>query len=658
MKRHFHKAAALFVLIALAQGRVTAAEGKITIGPYVPSVNTNSAVVAFELAAPSTATVTLKTQDGQRVFASDIAQELHFVSMDGLEPGRAYEYSISAPGLDLGPRGQGLFKTASLPGESFSFTVIGDTRPGENRITMHHAALAEQIALVDPAFTVVLGDLVDDGSNPDDWRVFFDVEQSVLRRAALFPVFGDNDYANGKGLMPRYFPPLAEKFYSFEWGGVFFFGLFAWDTKGKQPESEFDEASAQYRWLASELARPAVQEAPFRVVFVHDPVFISRGRASRLLQETFGPLFEQYRVDLVFASWHLYERSRVKRVNYVISGGGGAELIWSPPNPDFKAIVDAKRYHFCRVDVGAGGLTLRAVTQDGTVLDQVSLSTNIGDTTANEERFRFATRMATIDTHGDGQGPAIPVYVFDAGDAAAESNEALDDSSRSLDEAIAVHRLNLRKEGVFDLLLHALEVTGGHAQRLPAVFVGRRHVAGGLDDLLPALEKTAFAPQENIFKQRVNLTRARASAFAKLTPGRVAVSGLERTLTVGGFLWLLGFGGILLWARRRGRSIAVTGSAALGIAFSLCVLWGVFYLDLVKMLPAPDLLATIFGPRDRSLVFFAVNAMIGDPFYRGDGLMYLALHTLASLLPAALSMGAFAFFAKRSRSNKDAADDA
>ncbi|MCU0663924.1 MAG: metallophosphoesterase [Myxococcota bacterium] len=643
---------ALSFWAASAQGSPAATPNDLVLGPYVPSATQESAVVAFELAQPASATVTVKTDGGDVAYQSERPQTLHFVTIAGLQPGRAYEYAISVPATDLDGRGEGLLKTASLPGESFTFTVIGDTRPGENRVTVHHAGLAEQMALLDPAFSLFLGDLVDDGRDPGELRAFFDVEKDVRKRAVLFPVLGDNDYADGQGLLPRYFPNLKKGYYSFEWGGVYFFALHAWDTKGRQSGSEFDETSEQFRWLASELAKPQVQKAPFRVVFLHDPVFISRGRASRLLQETLAPLFEASRVDLVFASWHLYERSRVKRVNYVISGGGGAELLWGTPNPDFKAIAEAKRYHFCRVDVGAGGLTLRAIAQDGTVLDQISLATNLGDDTRDEEALRFASRMARLTTYGDNKKLVVPVYVFDAREDAIASNTAFVEAARSLDATIAVYAFNLRKRDVFDLLLLAKGATGGQLERLPAVFVGARQLTD-LEELPKALEEAARSPRIDLFNGKSTLSELRASTFGALRALPVAMNGLRRSLTVGGFLWLLGFASLLIFQARRGGKVIKTGGVALGGALLICTMWDLFYFDIIKMVPAADLLATMLGPRDSALVFFEIQAMLSEPSFRGSALMYLTLRTSVSLLPAIAVMAFVKMFVRPSRSTEN-----
>jgi hypothetical protein len=69
----------------------------------------------------------------------------------------------------------------------------------------------------------------------------------------------------------------------------------------------------------------------------------------------------------------MYERSRHGGVTHVITGGAGAELIWLPRSPGARTLAEARRHHFCRVDVKASGMRIRAVADDGTTLDTVTL---------------------------------------------------------------------------------------------------------------------------------------------------------------------------------------------------------------------------------------------------------------------------------------------
>ena len=47
----------------------------------------------------------------------------------------------------------------------------------------------------------------------------------------------------------------------------------------------------------------------------------------------------------------------------VITGGAGAELVWLRRNPAFSSQAEARRHHFCRVDVKAGGMQLRGIAE-------------------------------------------------------------------------------------------------------------------------------------------------------------------------------------------------------------------------------------------------------------------------------------------------------
>lgn len=613
------------------------AETRLLTGPYIPEVDRQSALVAFELSQPSPAKVILRDDDKQLTFASESAKTLHFVTIDGLNPGKTYEYSLSVPGVDLGERAHGRLRTANVKGESYSFAVIGDTRPGENQTTLHHRALVEQISLFEPAFYLHLGDMVDNGDDPADWHAFSEVQEDLLRHTAIFPTSGDNDYVAGTGLVARYFPRLDRGYYSFEWGGVHFFGLSAWDTRGKQPEAEYDSKSEQFRWLASELAKQETQDAPFRVVFLHDPVVISRGRSSSLLRGTYAPLFEAHRVDLVFSSWHLYERSRINGVNYVISGGGGAGLIWSPRDPEVTSLAEAKSYHYCRVDVSASGLSLRAIAEDGTVLDNVTLSTSTGGDTRNRAFSRFAGRMATRVVVGEPTAQPVPVYLFDTGNVSAQRV----DGTRIRPEAhrrglmYDIYMYDVRKKGVYDLLLQAAVESSSTVTGFPALFVGRKNVANP-GDLSSEITTHGNKIAPTMFQKRLDLAQMRRRTAGATTSGAVMQAGILRSLNV----WMILLLGILAErllrvARRRGRVLAL-GSALIGGFFLLRVIYDVLYYDMVRTFPFIDATLEGAGAFRASTTYFAIQDMLAHSSYRSMGFQWLLLHGFALTVPAFL----------------------
>ncbi|MHC4477038.1 MAG: metallophosphoesterase [Planctomycetota bacterium] len=454
------------------------------VEPYLLDVTDNSATVAFHLNEPMSAKVIIRNLEPVREFTSQASSKSHFVRITALESGRAYDYQvICGDGEPRTPKDDDSLqiRTACRDGETFTFAVYGDTRPGETKTTRYHREVVEQMILHEPAFCLALGDMVDDGEQAQLWQEFFHVESRLLRSSAIYPVVGDNDYAQGKGIFADFFPKLQKGYYKFEWGGVHFFGLHAWDTKGRQRHEELDSESPQIRWLESQLSKQQVRNAAFRVVFLHDPVYISRGRSSELLRRVWAPIFQKYGVDVVFSSWHLYERSRNEVVTYVVSGGGGAELIWMDKDPTYPSQAEARRHHFCRVDVGANAMTIRAIAADGTVLDDITLTPRTNDQGAAKRIERAARRLGKeIIINEQEHNPVIPLYLFsyDCSQCRTLVEQYLPDLAEENQITLKVFYFDVGIEGVYELFLIAEAEFGRQGVDIPAVFIGRSALGG------------------------------------------------------------------------------------------------------------------------------------------------------------------------------------
>ena len=429
-------------------------------------------------------------------------------------------------------------RTACRPGESFSFAVYGDTRPSENKTTRYHEAVINQAVLNEPLFCLVLGDMVDDGSRIDLWEEFFRVESRLLRRCAIYPVFGDNDVAEGKGLHTEFFPDFARGYYKFEWGGVQFFGLLAWDATGEQGAEEIDSQSPQVKWLEAELSKQEAQEAPFRVVFMHDPVYISRGRTSETLSRALAPVFKKCKVDVVFSSWHLYERSVNEEITYIISGGAGAELIWMNKDPSYPSQADAKEYHFCKVDINAGSMTISAVGINGTVFDSVTLTPKSHQPEAASRVERAAKRLGKeIFINASIDSPAVPMYFFSSDCEFCREllNNELPRLANENDVSFAITYFDLGEEGTYDLFLNAATEFGRQGADIPAILIGRS-VLGGESEIrqnlpveLAQFRKDPQSYLENMitpFTSSHDTAAIKEEQLNKLSFGKVFAAGL------------------------------------------------------------------------------------------------------------------------------------
>jgi len=517
------------------------AYGDFAVEPYLLDVTDDSAVVAFHLNEPSSAKVRVLDVNQVKEFASAGKNKSHFIKVTGLKEGSIYDYHVICDqGAIQTTKDDSSFqiKTAPRRGKSFTFAVYGDPRPGETQTSRGHKAVIDQVVEHEPAFCLVLGDMVDDGAKSELWEDFFRIEADLLKRSAIYTVMGDNDYADGRGLCAKYFPKLAKGYYRFDWGGVQFFALRAWDATGQQRRGEIDSESEQIRWLESELAKEEIQKAPFRVVFLHDPVYISRGKSSEILRRVWAPIFQKYKVDVVFASWHLYERSSYQGITYIISGGGGAELIWMNKNPAFASQAEARRHHFCRIDVDSDTMTIRAIATDGTVLDSITLTprSQYSDTIRNSEQIAGQLCKEILINNQSG-GPELTLHLFsyDCAYCRRLLKHDLPRLAKKNNVALQVFYFDFGIEGTYEMFLNAGAEFGRQGADIPAIFVGR-NVLGGEVEIELQLDKEIAGfrknPQQYIeqmivpFRQAHDTSIIAEGKFKALTCGMVAGAGL------------------------------------------------------------------------------------------------------------------------------------
>jgi len=573
-------------------------EQNFKVEPYLLDITTTTAVVAFHLHTPLPAELRLfKQEQLQAVFTSE-PNTSHFITVTGLEPGLSYRYEVSCGTNDIHtpPADQSYrIRSAGRPGEFFSFTVFGDPRPGENLNQRHHQQIINQIMLHDPAFNLILGDMVDNGSIDSSWPEFFKTEAPLLRRSALYPVIGDNDYAADKGLYTRYFPGLDKGYYQFNRGDIYFFGLFAWDSLGAQPAAQFDSTSEQYHWFQAQMERPEVRDAPFRVVFLHDPVYISRGRAAEILQRTWLPMFQKYNIDVVFSSRHHYERSQNQGVTYITTGGAGAELIWTNKNPAYPSQVEARQYHFCRIDVSAGAMEIRSIAGDGTVLDTFTLtpktSTKIDTGSAQRAAQRLWKEILINNT--DQSLPVLPLYVFSSNCTYCRRllNRQLPLLAKQYRLTLQVYYMDLSIRGTYDLFLNAGAQLGTQNAELPAVFIGRTVLGGEerIQRLLPTqIQQFLDNPQAytnaalHPFKQVHDTRTLGENRFNTLTFGLVLGAGLLDGINPCAFTTIIFLLSYLTLVGATRNQIIVTGTAFTLAVFITYLAIGLLFFNVTR----------------------------------------------------------------------------
>jgi len=333
---------------------------KITRGPYLGMVSTNSVVVAWgstDLIENTTVTVWPKEHpdvvttfifEPKRVSVNDYDYR---VTLDELETFRTYCYKVNIPFAE-----SKIYEFITAPDnmeQKFVFNVYGDTQWRSSHLEVARAMAKQN----DVSFLLHAGDVVEQ-PNPERWQDFFSAGLEMIAKTPLYPINGNHDLHNPE--FKKYFSlPNDDYWYSFDYGSVHVIAL--------DVVSSLGNGSPQYRWLINDLEN--AQDMPWKVVFLHYPIYSSYAPISdeprTEIQRDLVPIFEKYGVNIVFSGHeHQYDHYVKNNTHYIITGGGGSAAIYPCPNR-WNA-----PYHFIRVSVSPEQLLVKAIKTNGDVVEE------------------------------------------------------------------------------------------------------------------------------------------------------------------------------------------------------------------------------------------------------------------------------------------------
>ncbi|MFX1257082.1 MAG: purple acid phosphatase family protein [Promethearchaeota archaeon] len=269
---------------------------------------------------------------------------IYKVELSGLEPSTTYYFKVYSSDKN----GRELMTFTTAPGRdatNVKFIVWGDSR-SQPEVRKEFSKKVMEYFGDDIDFIVHLGDIVEEGRYQNLWDLYFSDTEVINGNKQGFYIEGNHE----DGLDTKMYDniPLPSngqnsRYYSFSWGPISFVGLNTneegfWGPQQKMPLS----------WLESELSRLDNDKYTlWKVAFMHHPLFNDREDRSdeKELIQTWGSLFDEYEVDLVFAGHnHCYERSYPMSHDkefdnscesnffepdfpmYLIAGGAGAPL--------------------------------------------------------------------------------------------------------------------------------------------------------------------------------------------------------------------------------------------------------------------------------------------------------------------------------------------
>ncbi len=279
----------------------------------------------------------------------------------------------------------------------FHFVAYGDTRFHDPKDTdaanpAIRVALVKAIAAVDPAFICFTGDIVYNGYDTDDWKIW-DSETAIWREKNIpvYPSLGNHDlHGSEKTALGNYFQHFPElknsRYYSVRAANTLLLVL----------DSSLDETSGpQGHWVNTELDN-IPSDVDFVFLMFHHPPYTSSsdakmfggGHSSRSGEQKLAQMLEQRqaktRARFVVFSGHVhnYERHEHGGVTYFVTGGGGAHAYPIERAPDDPFQSKEINYHYLMVDVDRGSLKItmhRLVLSSGapvwTEPDSIALST-------------------------------------------------------------------------------------------------------------------------------------------------------------------------------------------------------------------------------------------------------------------------------------------
>lgn len=257
----------------------------------------------------------------------------------------------------------------------FTFNAWADSQSGWEQFARN----LSNIASYGDAFGLGAGDLVNNGSDPEEWREFYNVLSSSAAERPYYLVSGNHDY---DGYYDDLVPGLYRKlnrlsnphYYSWTYGECMFIAL--------DPNEDFPigipAEGAQFKWLMNEIGSEAWKNAKWRFVFLHQPPY-SQGwegySGDHFLRRLLEPIVEKTPIDFVISGHtHDYERL-VKKYGdnetvYLVLGGGGGSL--EPPlsssNPKMDTVI--KRHHIGHFSVSGDTVRFEAIDVGGKVMDK------------------------------------------------------------------------------------------------------------------------------------------------------------------------------------------------------------------------------------------------------------------------------------------------
>jgi Icc-related predicted phosphoesterase len=264
------------------------------------------------------------------------------------------------------------------------FILVGDTQrtsgfeilAGREQNDAPRQLVLDKIAEENPAFLVILGDLVFQGDDPSQWERFDEFAASIRQREIpVFPLLGNHEYFGSHkkaiDLFFSRFPHLHGEF----WNAVRFGPVAVVLLDSNFERMGRDLVDRQDSWYKEKLAEYEKDSGVKTVVVCcHHAPFTNSTVVSddaEVQQRLVEPFKSASKAKLFFTGHcHSYERFALFGKQFVVSGGGGGPRQKLETDPQKRRHQDQypgreiREFHFCKVSLEQQGLRVQMIRID------------------------------------------------------------------------------------------------------------------------------------------------------------------------------------------------------------------------------------------------------------------------------------------------------
>ncbi len=297
-----------------------------------------------------------------------IIYQMHQAHLCGLTAGTAYTYQVGSEG-HFSPAYT--FRTApdiaANPATEVVIGYLGDSRDGYDV----WSDLVAQVQQETPDLILFSGDAVTVGLTQFEWEEFFGRAESLLARVPMMSAHGNHE-VNAVNYYSQLAMPGDQENFGFDYGHAHI------TVANDSPEDINSITGAFKQAIATDFA--ASVNARWKLFMHHQPMWSASTRhgSSVTLQDAWGPLVDQYHIDLVLNGHdHDYEvtkplvnkqvqTSNANATVYVVSGGAGADLYDN--GTGFWTEYSEKTHSATILRVRRDSLTMEGFRPDGSAL--------------------------------------------------------------------------------------------------------------------------------------------------------------------------------------------------------------------------------------------------------------------------------------------------